>query len=62
MSVILQAFLANPILRSYFLSDQHNRALCEKTQQGEKPCLLCEMDLLFSEVSLSLHRSPVELG
>lgn len=56
MSVILQAFLANPILRSYFLSDQHNRALCERTQQGEKPCLLCEMDLLFSEVGSQLLR------
>ncbi|ORY54749.1 hypothetical protein BCR35DRAFT_296635 [Leucosporidium creatinivorum] len=49
MSVVLQAFLSNPILRSFFLSDRHNRSLCERTQLGEKPCLLCEMDLLFSE-------------
>ncbi|GJN93546.1 hypothetical protein Rhopal_006603-T1 [Rhodotorula paludigena] len=48
MSVILQSFLANPYLRSYFLGDRHNRLACERTQNGE-PCLSCELDLLFSE-------------
>lgn len=49
MSVILQTFLCNPFLRTYFLSDRHNRLACTKTLQGE-PCLCCELDLLFSEV------------
>ncbi|BGP00532.1 Ubiquitin carboxyl-terminal hydrolase [Rhodotorula toruloides] len=48
MSVILQTFLCNPFLRTYFLSDRHNRLICAKTLQGE-PCLSCELDLLFSE-------------
>lgn len=75
MSVILQSFLHNPLLRSYFLSDRHNRDLCPisnpttsfsgsgngsgsssngaaggKGEEGDKPCLSCEMDRLFSEV------------
>ncbi|BGP26859.1 hypothetical protein JCM10295v2_005821 [Rhodotorula toruloides] len=48
MSVILQTFLCNPFLRTYFLSDRHNRHTCAKTLHGE-PCLSCELDLLFSE-------------
>ncbi|KAL8287026.1 hypothetical protein RQP46_004032 [Phenoliferia psychrophenolica] len=53
MSVILQAFLANPLLRSYFLSDRHNSLLCPISIAGEKPCLCCEMDRLFSETYVS---------
>lgn len=67
MSVILQSFLHNPLLRAYFLSDKHNRFLCpvssitvgidgkeiSNVKDGEsKPCLGCEMDRLFEEVSL----------
>ncbi|GAA5935309.1 hypothetical protein JCM1841_006703 [Sporobolomyces salmonicolor] len=48
MSVILQTFFLNPFLRTYFLSDRHNRSLCERTQEGD-PCLSCEVDYLFSE-------------
>lgn len=60
MSVILQTFLCNPYLRSYFLSDRHNRLACAKTLQGE-PCLSCELNLLFSEVSI-VASSPLALG
>lgn len=57
MSVILQAFLHNPFLRSYYLSDRHNRDLCTRSMEGDKPCLSCELDRLFSEVrSLVLSR------
>ncbi|KAJ1032456.1 hypothetical protein NDA16_000480 [Ustilago loliicola] len=45
MNVIIQAFLHNPLLRNYFLSDRHNPSLC----QGGKICLACEMDKIFSE-------------
>ncbi|GAA5973211.1 hypothetical protein JCM11641_006327 [Rhodosporidiobolus odoratus] len=48
LSVILQTFFSNPYLRSYYLSDRHNRLACDKARQGE-PCLSCEVDLLFSE-------------
>ncbi|TCD65249.1 hypothetical protein EIP91_002957 [Steccherinum ochraceum] len=46
LNVILQSFVANPLLRNYFLSDKHNTKLCSKT----KDCGCCEMDKLFSEV------------
>jgi len=46
LNVILQSFIANPLLRSYFLSDKHNHKLCSKA----KDCACCEMDKLFSEV------------
>ena len=45
MNVIIQAFLHNPLLRNYFLSDRHNPALCI----GAKTCLACEMDKIFAE-------------
>lgn len=45
MNVIIQAFLHNPLLRNYFLSDRHNASLCN----GAKTCLACEMDKIFSE-------------
>ncbi|SJX61000.1 related to UBP8-Ubiquitin-specific protease component of the SAGA complex [Sporisorium reilianum f. sp. reilianum] len=45
MNVIIQAFLHNPLLRNYFLSDRHNPSLCN----GAKTCLACEMDKIFSE-------------
>ncbi|KAN0065630.1 hypothetical protein ACQY0O_000759 [Thecaphora frezii] len=45
MNVIIQAFLHNPLLRNYFLSDRHNPALCT----GARTCLACEMDKIFCE-------------
>ena len=47
MNVILQSFIANPLLRSYYLSDKHNSKLCKV-----KDCTSCEMDKLYSEVAL----------
>ncbi|GAC99043.1 ubiquitin carboxyl-terminal hydrolase [Pseudozyma hubeiensis SY62] len=45
MNVIIQAFLHNPLLRNYFLSDRHNPSLCN----GARSCLACEMDKIFAE-------------
>ncbi|EPQ27415.1 uncharacterized protein PFL1_04953 [Pseudozyma flocculosa PF-1] len=45
MNVIIQAFLHNPLLRNFFLSDRHNPALCTNS----RACLACEMDKIFSE-------------
>ncbi|KAG0005348.1 hypothetical protein BGZ79_005326 [Entomortierella chlamydospora] len=45
MNVILQCFIHNPLLRNYFLSDQHSSKRCEvKTD-----CMGCEMDQLFTQ-------------
>jgi len=46
LNAILQSFLANPLLRGFFLSDKHNHKSCSKG----KDCTCCEMDKLFSEV------------
>lgn len=54
MSVILQSFIHNPLLRAYFLSDRHNRDLCMRSLDSDAPCLSCELDRLFSEVRLFL--------
>ena len=51
LNVILQSFLANPLLRNYFLSDKHNHRLCARRKDG-KDCTCCEMDVLFSEVGI----------
>ncbi|GAA5846127.1 hypothetical protein JCM5353_004664 [Sporobolomyces roseus] len=48
MSVILQSFFLNPFLKTYFLSDRHNRSTCSRATQGD-PCMSCEVDGLFSE-------------
>ncbi|KAI7852109.1 hypothetical protein BDC45DRAFT_588647 [Circinella umbellata] len=45
MNVILQSFIHNPLLKAYFLSDQHNPTRC-----NNKFCLCCEMDNLFAQV------------
>ncbi|KAJ1958265.1 hypothetical protein IWQ62_004926, partial [Dispira parvispora] len=45
MNVILQAFVHNPLLRSHFLSDSHNRENCTRSA-----CIACEMDQLFRQV------------
>lgn len=55
MNVILQAFLHNPLLRNYFLSDRHNTALCPAREN----CLACELDTLFMEFfSTSTRAAP----
>jgi ubiquitin carboxyl-terminal hydrolase 22/27/51 len=45
LSVVMQCFLHNPLLKNYFLSDKHNNQLC-----GKVSCMCCELDLLFTEV------------
>ncbi|KAI9247187.1 hypothetical protein BDA99DRAFT_553451 [Phascolomyces articulosus] len=45
MNVILQSFIHNPLLKAYFLSDQHNPSRC-----NNKFCLCCEMDNLYAQV------------
>ncbi|XP_067671199.1 ubiquitin carboxyl-terminal hydrolase 22-like isoform X1 [Haliotis asinina] len=45
MNCIVQALTHTPILRDYFLSDQHN---CQ-TSSNSKQCLVCEMSRLFQE-------------
>lgn len=45
LNVVLQSFVHNPLLRTYFLSDRHNSALCAVGRE----CLACELDKLFSE-------------
>ncbi|KAI0327836.1 cysteine proteinase [Cubamyces sp. BRFM 1775] len=49
MNVILQSFIANPLLRNYYLSDKHNSRLC-RPQQTQMNCTSCEMDKLLAEV------------
>lgn len=34
LSAILQAFLHNPLLKAYFLSDKHNRYVCPNGSKG----------------------------
>lgn len=48
MNVILQCFIHNPPLRSYFLSDKHNARACPNDRAT---CLACQTDNLFSQVS-----------
>ncbi|KAI8350654.1 hypothetical protein B0O80DRAFT_123514 [Mortierella sp. GBAus27b] len=45
MNVILQCFIHNPLLRNYFLSDQHSSKRCEV----KNDCMGCEMDRLFTQ-------------
>ena len=56
MNVILQSFIANPLLRNYYLSDKHNSKLCKV-----KDCTSCEMDKLYSEVK-ALWRLLIFVG
>jgi ubiquitin C-terminal hydrolase len=49
MNCILQSFIHNPLLQSYFLSDGHNSDECVLTKQNQI-CLACEMDFLFSQM------------
>jgi ubiquitin carboxyl-terminal hydrolase 22/27/51 len=45
LNVVLQCFVHNPLLRSFFLGDKHNWKLCKFEN-----CTCCEMDKLFTEV------------
>ncbi|RKP27197.1 hypothetical protein SYNPS1DRAFT_13043, partial [Syncephalis pseudoplumigaleata] len=56
MSVILQSFIHNPLLRTYFLSDRHPRHECRREN-----CLSCELDRLFSEF-FSGRKEPYNPG
>lgn len=57
LNVILQSFLANPLLKSYFLSDMHNHKMCKI-----KECMCCELDKLFIEVSHRQSFAPRTLN
>ena len=46
MNCILQSLTHTPILRDYFLADQHHCHMTANPQQ----CLVCEMGRLFQEV------------
>lgn len=51
LSVILQSFLHNPILRNYFLADRHNSDLCYKASPTDS-CMACEVDVMFRDFFL----------
>jgi ubiquitin carboxyl-terminal hydrolase 22/27/51 len=55
MNSVLQALLHTPPLRNYFLSDRHNRALCQR--RASHLCLGCDMDTIFT-AAFSGERSP----
>src|SRR5947207_14773808 len=44
MSVILQCFIHNPLLRNFYLGEGHQTSICTREN-----CLSCTMDLLFQE-------------
>ncbi|PON68359.1 Ubiquitinyl hydrolase [Parasponia andersonii] len=56
MNSVLQALLHAPPLRSYFLTNQHNRETCRK-RSVNRLCLPCDIDSIFSAV-FSGDRSP----
>ncbi|CAI9298362.1 unnamed protein product [Lactuca saligna] len=65
MNSVLQALLHTPPLRNYFLSDRHNRFVCQqkngaherKNKNPLRLCLACDTDALFSAV-FSGDRKP----
>lgn len=56
MNSVLQALLHAPPLRSYFLTNQHDRETCRK-RSVDGLCLACDIDGIFSAV-FSGDRSP----
>ncbi|TPX56080.1 hypothetical protein PhCBS80983_g04802 [Powellomyces hirtus] len=46
MNAILQAMIHNPVLKFYFLSDQHSKSTCDKRDVN---CMACHMDTVFQE-------------
>lgn len=73
MNSVLQALLHTPPLRNFFLSDRHNRFVCQqkngrscgrgggggdgKSSMLRKVCLACDLDAIFSAV-FSGDRTP----
>ncbi|KAJ8634934.1 hypothetical protein MRB53_009201 [Persea americana] len=71
MNSVLQALLHTPPLRNFFLSDRHNRFLCQqkngrksgsgggdgKNSMLRRICLACDLDAIFSAV-FSGDRTP----
>ncbi|KAI7735744.1 hypothetical protein M8C21_015401 [Ambrosia artemisiifolia] len=65
MNSVLQALLHTPPLRNYFLSDRHNRFVCQQKKKSngvnncdrKRLCLACDTDALFSAV-FSGDRKP----
>ncbi|XP_043719835.1 ubiquitin C-terminal hydrolase 22-like [Telopea speciosissima] len=73
MNSVLQALLHTPPLRNYFLSDRHNRYLCQQNNKmgnvkkknaaghdnnkNLRLCLACDVDAMFSAV-FSADRKP----
>ncbi|XP_020108559.1 ubiquitin carboxyl-terminal hydrolase 22-like [Ananas comosus] len=64
MNSILQVLLHAPPIRNYFLSDRHNRFLCQQRSRKKKApgadppaCLACNLDEMYSAV-FSGDRSP----
>ncbi|XP_010250248.1 PREDICTED: ubiquitin carboxyl-terminal hydrolase 22-like [Nelumbo nucifera] len=73
MNSVLQALLHTPPLRNYFLSDRHNRYVCQQknnvsnvprknaighdNSRNLRLCLACDMDAMFSAV-FSGDRAP----
>ena len=55
MNSVLQALLHTPPLRNYFLSDRHNRAVCQR--RASHLCLGCDMDTIFT-AAFSGERTP----
>ena len=51
MNCIIQALVHSPMLRNYFLADQH---VCHVSmgKQDRSQCLVCELSVLFQEASL----------
>ena len=52
MNTIVQALIHNPLVRAYFLADQHNCRECPRhavASASQKICLCCDLDLLFSK-------------
>ncbi|SCV73513.1 BQ2448_7439 [Microbotryum intermedium] len=60
LSVVLQAFIHNPLLRDHYLSDRHNRKLCRQSAK-DSVCIACEMDRLFSEVTRERFSSFLDI-
>eukprot|EP00249_Psilotum_nudum_P019150 c27119_g1_i1 orf=726-2063(+) len=55
MNSVLQALLHTPPLRNYFLSDCHNRTVCQK--HAPHLCLRCDLDTIYA-AAFSGDRSP----
>ncbi|OZJ02456.1 hypothetical protein BZG36_04094 [Bifiguratus adelaidae] len=51
MSVILQSFAHNPLVKAHFLADKHNAKRCT-----QKHCMCCEMDDMFVQLYSGNHQ------